>query len=700
MDESNHIGKPPGSFPLLRVWLCGPFQMEWVDPATRQELSITEATEGSRDRTAALSLLALLLCQPNRQAHRDWVMEQFWPEGSRSAAVHRLENIFSCLRKLLRPPSGGESLLHSSLGKKTSGPTYGLDAYPKLWVDTDATIWNVEQAARMERFGDDALPYWQYAFDLLKRGPFLADAPYDPYATWIEEPRSRLEGYARQCVHALSRLYLTRQGEAGKAEAQLLLRTYWQQHRTDEDILRPLLELLGEQERYQEAEQYYQQLVVALADLGTDEKGQLRVPDARTRDIAEYLRTKKLQRHGKRDNMPISREIVAAPTYDIATHISPSSLATTISQSIILAMQELGNRGASISSATLGFSQIQKHPIDFTHYERNVRIALQIHRTSNAQSLLHDLNNDIDELEMLEDQMGDDMLSHLRTLLVANDLLATKIVKDQKQYTLAYAYANHAVRVAKSLANEALLATARFTRGCTKLEWGLFGVMKQGRFQQDNKKIQDAIHDFQEVLALALRQSDVLHPQLQGSTQLQLSRAQLALKHVLPERGKESALLLANQAADRIGCNPIDDPYVRLLMTGTLSGLHEGGYRLIKAGILNIAGLSEKALIELSRLKSLTEQTYGQDETRYHAWSDIAMSEALLELEEYQEATLKIKGALIACHHINSIQNVTVIADIYSRVIAGSYGTSTEVRELGDMLNTWYGEERRGSLLS
>jgi len=115
--------------------------------------------------------------------------------------------------------------------------------------------------------------------------------------------------------------------------------------------------------------------------------------------------------------------------------------------------------------------------------------------------------------------------------------------------------------------NEALLATARFTRGCTKLEWGLFGVMSQGRFQQDNKKIQDAVHDFQEVLALALRQPDVLHPQLQGSTQLQLSRAQLALKHVLSERGKENALLLVHHATDRIGRNPIDDPYLRLLMT-------------------------------------------------------------------------------------------------------------------------------------
>jgi DNA-binding SARP family transcriptional activator len=296
MDEYATPSEPPGSFPLLRVWLCGSFRMEWIDPVTGQVLPPVDPTNGGRDRAAALSLLALLLCQPNRQAHRDWILEQFWPENSRSAAVHRLENIFSCLRKLLRPPSGGESLLHSSLGKKTGGPSYGLEAYPKLWVDTDALAWQVEQAARMERFGDDALPYWERAFALLKRGPFLADEAYEVYASWIKEQRDKLEGYARQCVHALSRLYLASYGERGKTEALLLLRTYWQQHKTDEDALRPLLELLGEQERYQEAEQYYQQLLAALAEEEPDEEGKPRLPDPRTRDIRDYLSIKQIQR--------------------------------------------------------------------------------------------------------------------------------------------------------------------------------------------------------------------------------------------------------------------------------------------------------------------------------------------------------------------------------------------------------------------
>ncbi|MBA2678450.1 MAG: hypothetical protein H0U76_08670 [Ktedonobacteraceae bacterium] len=305
MDEYTTIHERPAAFPSLCIWLCGPFQMAWIDPATGQTVSAVDPRSGGRDRAAAISLLALLLCQPHRQAHRDWVMEQFWPEGRWGVAVHRLENIFSCLRGLLRPPGGGESLVRSVTGKKTGGSSYCLDAYPALWVDMDAFTWNVEQAARMERFGENPLPFWQRASTLFQRGPFLANATYDPYATWITEQRSRLEGYGRQCVHALARLYLASSGQAGTAEALVLLRTYWQSHKTDEDALRPLMEILGEQERYQEAEEYYQQLLVALADLEPDDEGQARMPDPRTQDIREYLRTKQIRRESKPPSSPL-----------------------------------------------------------------------------------------------------------------------------------------------------------------------------------------------------------------------------------------------------------------------------------------------------------------------------------------------------------------------------------------------------------
>jgi DNA-binding SARP family transcriptional activator len=301
--------------PLVRIWLCGPFQLEWIDPTTKQAFPVSAQDVQGRDRAQALSLLKLLLCQPERQAHRDWIMEQFWPEHSRSVATHRLENVFSALRKLLISPSGSESLLHSTRGKKQSGVLYSLSAYPQIWVDTDAITWNVEQAARMERFGDDSLPLWQRAFDLLKRGPLLSD---EPYAAWVNDRRESLEGYARQCIHALAHLYLARYGEAGKAEATLLLRTYWQQHKTDEDALRPLLELLGEQEHYQEAEEYYQQLLVALRDVGGGEHGEPREPDSRTSDIRAYLSTKQIRRTSMIQHLSIPTSVISPhPPVDV-----------------------------------------------------------------------------------------------------------------------------------------------------------------------------------------------------------------------------------------------------------------------------------------------------------------------------------------------------------------------------------------------
>ena len=246
--------------PSIRIWLCGPLQVAWVDPTTGEDHLLAEEDLHGRDSTQALSLLKLLLCQPTRQAHRDWILEQFWLDQAQSAASHRLDNITFALRKLLRFPDTNEPLLRTTMGKRSEGTMYSLPTYPSLWVDADALSWNMEQAARLQRFGENALPLWQRAYDLLQRGPFLAD---EPYSDWAQPRREQIEGFRRQCIHALWCGYIEQYGEIGKPEAILVLLSYWQQHKTDEDALRPLMELLGEQERYQEAEEYYQQLVQA-----------------------------------------------------------------------------------------------------------------------------------------------------------------------------------------------------------------------------------------------------------------------------------------------------------------------------------------------------------------------------------------------------------------------------------------------------
>jgi len=70
------------------------------------------------------------------------------------------------------------------------------------------------------------------------------------------------------------------------------------------------MELLGKRERYQEAEEYYQQLPTAL-----EQDGQEQDPDPRTQDLREYLRAKQLSRS--------SRHASSAVAYDVHTDGSP-----------------------------------------------------------------------------------------------------------------------------------------------------------------------------------------------------------------------------------------------------------------------------------------------------------------------------------------------------------------------------------------
>lgn len=327
---------------------------------------------------------------------------------------------------------------------------------------------------------------------------------------------------------------------------------------------------------------------------------------------------------------------------------------------------------------------------DIEHYKKNVRVALHIHRTSSAQGLLHDINMELRDLKNLESQARGHFLYQVRELLLSNNLLATRIMKDAREYAFAYAYANDAVQVAKSMEDGDLIATARYMRGCAKAEWGRRGIVQQGIFQLDQSKIKDAILDFQKILAYAHSKQGHIHPQLEGFTKLQLSRALGMVKQGSRDGRIAQAIAMSDEVADMVGADPIDDFYTRSLITGTLSGLHMGGYHLGRAEIFNAVELPGKALTELNHVQKLTEGTYGGDETRYQAWFDVLMAESLMGLKDYYEATRRAKSALIIFHNINSLRNMASVKDIYSRIAASSYGTSIDVKELGDMLKEWY----------
>ena len=281
--------------PLVQISTCGLLTIEIVekvvstDPPLARYRSVAADQLHGRGTTPALTLLKFLLSRPERFASKDWLMHQFCQDRGELFSNVRLDNIASQLRSLLCPPAYADLRTHVVTLVRTgsgSGDGYQLAPHPLIWVDHEALAWHVEQAARMERFSDDPLPDWEHAYKLAKRGSYLPD---EIYSDWTTERRGEIAGTLRQSVQALARLYLARHGQAGEEEALLLLRSYWQEHPREEDVLRPLMELLEQRECFQEALEYYERLCQLLEA----EKHQ---PNKQTHDIAAFVRAKQLRR--------------------------------------------------------------------------------------------------------------------------------------------------------------------------------------------------------------------------------------------------------------------------------------------------------------------------------------------------------------------------------------------------------------------
>ncbi len=335
-----------------------------------------------------------------------------------------------------------------------------------------------------------------------------------------------------------------------------------------------------------------------------------------------------------------------------------------------------------------GQTHLQRVAVDTTKYQNNVHTIWQLHETSSAGSAFSQLYSDIQDLESLESQTQGDLRYHVQEMLLSDLILATHVVRDQRQFGEAYHYANEAVRVAKSTEDSDLIATALFTRGWTRLEWGMFGTIEQGMFQVQQDKIKGAIHDFQEALDLfpAQNNKERMHPQLLGVLTMEMSRAQAILAVAKSENISPSILIALDNVADTVDKQQIDDPYTRVLMRGSRTSWHESSYLNIRATVFNVAGLPGKALKELKTIEQLTAGIYSRDETRRFVWRDIQMANVYMGLGELGTATMYAKQALLACQDINSVTNIAIITDIYGRLLHSSHKASSEVKEMGDIL--------------
>ena len=336
----------------------------------------------------------------------------------------------------------------------------------------------------------------------------------------------------------------------------------------------------------------------------------------------------------------------------------------------------------------IGQTKLVRTSVDTLKYQNTTRKIWQLHETSNALSELIPLLAEIRDLESFERQTQGDLRYHVQEMLLSNHILATHIVRDQRQFSRAYYHSNEAVQVAKSMDESDLIATALFTRGRTRMEWGAFGTTQQGVFQVQQDKLKGAIGDFQEALDLFPGKNDKesMHPQLLGVLMTEMKRTQALLAVSKGERLPASLLVALDEVEDTVSKQHIDDPNLRVLIKGSRGAWQKASYLNIRTTIFTIAGYPGQALRELKAGEQLREGRYNRDETRRFTWEDIQKAHVYMGMGEFGEATRHAKRALLACQDINSITNIAIVTDIYGRLLKSSYKGSGDVQELGNIL--------------
>jgi DNA-binding SARP family transcriptional activator len=265
--------------PLVRITTLGEFALErLIHNSSRSEdepprYALVERGEWS-NRGPAMALLKVLLCQPNRRASRDELIEAIWPDHGTINAAHALDSAASVLRRhILHAGEVGSLLLTLRSGGET---VFKLAGQQRIWLDADALVSLVSAAMRAECQGQNPLPLLEEAH-ALDVGEFLED---DPYAEWAQGRRHTINGARHRVLFKLVDLY-HQDERVGLAEE--LLFSALEEDPTDEDALCRLMVLLVEHERRQEALHLYQYT----EDLIREEHAE---PAVYTRELARRIR--------------------------------------------------------------------------------------------------------------------------------------------------------------------------------------------------------------------------------------------------------------------------------------------------------------------------------------------------------------------------------------------------------------------------
>lgn len=240
-----------GSSELVRVWLYGPFLVEYRNEDGNW--MPVEKTVWDR-HPYARSLLHRLLCSRDRRVDRSTLIDDLWPG---SAEVESVERYPIDATYQLRKIAGFRALL-KTFG---AGSGYELAQQSLVWVDVNESEALLREVERIGRTSVDAIPLLERASVLFQRGGFLEGQG----GLWCLPKRATTERMRYRCSRWLAEAY-EKQGQIGQAEmhySQLL-----EDDPGDEDVLCHLFRLLHRQGMTRQALRCYEQTKQRLSQNG------------------------------------------------------------------------------------------------------------------------------------------------------------------------------------------------------------------------------------------------------------------------------------------------------------------------------------------------------------------------------------------------------------------------------------------------
>jgi DNA-binding SARP family transcriptional activator len=377
-------------FPVLRVFLLGPFRVELVQPDG--ERRVIEDFEALLGRDLSAILFKLILIHPERRVKRDVLVRTLWPGQSLTSIRHSLEVTKSKLGRTLLDLCG-RSLLPRAIGNP---PIYAIASQTEIWTDLEACLQARNQALSTID-PTSSLGYWEEVYAFMQRGELLAD---DTTAYWyrsslVQDRRTKLIQVRRQCVLRIADLAL----ECGNTSRALeVLKEECAAHPADEDLAFHLMNVLARLGRYPEALACYTQLEAALLERNAE-------PGEETKRLALRLRGAGVTKHWSSEEMGIQASVWPSPEENRADEVGALAFSIPpVESSHRTSFYGHKHELTPLSQwITGGSARIGTLPTDLNFYEKKLRLAVHIHRTSNAQGLLQDVDHDIYELEDLEE---------------------------------------------------------------------------------------------------------------------------------------------------------------------------------------------------------------------------------------------------------------------------------------------------------